>query len=144
MKRRDFVKQSVLVSSACLMPSFLGAFNHFPAIISGHRKLVVIQLSGGNDGLNTIVPYRNDIYYRERPNLAIAKDKTIKATDELAFHKGLAPLKELYDKGYLTIFNNVGYPNPNRSHFRSTNIWQTCKKNYKPNIKKKYIPKQKK
>ncbi len=108
------------------MPSFLGAFTHFPNMVSGHRKLVVIQLSGGNDGLNTIVPYRNDIYYRERPSLAIAKEKTIRATDELGFHKSLAPLKQLYDQGYLSVINNVGYPNPDRSHFRSTDIWHTA------------------
>lgn len=83
-------------------------------------------MSGGNDGLNTIVPFTNDLYYKNRPNLFIPKKDLIKATDHLGFHKSLAPLKNLYDQGYLTILNNVGYPNPNRSHFRSTDIWQTA------------------
>ena len=88
--------------------------------------MVIIQLSGGNDGLNTIIPYNNDVYFRSRPKLSIPKNHLIKATDELGFHQSLAPLKNLYDQGYLSIINNVGYPNPNRSHFRSTDIWHTA------------------
>ncbi|PQJ30752.1 twin-arginine translocation pathway signal [Nonlabens arenilitoris] len=126
MQRRDFLKRSALASSAIMIPSFMRAFENTPAHISGFKKLVVIQLSGGNDGLNTIVPYRNDIYYSIRPQIAIPKNKILKATDDLGFNEHLAPLKELYDKGYLSIINNVGYPNPNRSHFRSTDIWHTA------------------
>ena len=88
--------------------------------------MVIIQLSGGNDGLNTIIPYTNDIYYKSRPELAIPKTDIIKVTDDLGFNSQLTPLKSLYDKGYLSIINNVGYPNPNRSHFRSTDIWHTA------------------
>ncbi|KEZ94283.1 DUF1501 domain-containing protein [Nonlabens ulvanivorans] len=126
MQRRDFLKRSALASSAIMIPSFMRAFENAPASISGFKKLVVIQLSGGNDGLNTIVPYRNDIYYSSRPQIAIPENKILKATDDLGFNKHLAPLKELYDKGYLSIINNVGYPNPNRSHFRSTDIWHSA------------------
>jgi len=83
-------------------------------------------MAGGNDGLNTIIPYSNDIYYNSRPTLAIKKDALITINEHLGFHQSLGPLKNLYDKGYVSIINNVGYPNPNRSHFRSTDIWQTA------------------
>ncbi|MGJ8683625.1 MAG: DUF1501 domain-containing protein [Nonlabens sp.] len=126
MERRDFLKRSALASSVFMIPSFMRAFENTPASISGFKKLVVVQLSGGNDGLNSIIPYRNDLYYSNRPSLAIPKTNIIQATDELGFNENLAPLKELYDKGYLSIINNVGYPNPNRSHFRSTDIWHTA------------------
>lgn len=126
MKRRDFLKQSTLASSLFFVPNFIKAFENVTKKSLGYKKLVVIQLSGGNDGLNSIIPYTNDIYYANRPKLSIQKNNIIKATDELGFHKNLAPLKNLYDKGYLSIINNVGYPNPNRSHFRSTDIWQTA------------------
>lgn len=109
-----------------MVPSFVKAFENIAQNSLGFKKLVIVQLAGGNDGLNTIVPYRNDIYYRERPGIAIPKNDLIRINDELGFHKNLKPLKNLYDKGYLSIINNVGYPNPNRSHFRSTDIWQTA------------------
>jgi uncharacterized protein (DUF1501 family) len=126
MKRRDFLKQSTLASSLFFVPSFVKAFENITKNSLGYRKLVIIQLAGGNDGLNTIIPYTNDIYYSSRPLLSIDKNNLIKATDELGFHKNLAPLKNLFDQGFLSVINNVGYPNPNRSHFRSTDIWQTA------------------
>ena len=126
MKRRDFIKQSSLASSLFFVPSFVKAFETATKNVLGYKKLVIIQLSGGNDGLNTIVPYTNDIYYNNRPALAISKSNILKINDELGFHNTLAPLKNLYDKGYLSIINNVGYQNPNRSHFRSTDIWHTA------------------
>jgi len=109
-----------------MVPNFLKAFESIPAEALGFKKLVMIQLSGGNDGLNTIVPYRNDIYYKNRPGIALSSDGLIKANDEIGFNENLAPLKNLYDRGYVSILNNVGYPNPNRSHFRSTDIWHTA------------------
>lgn len=126
MKRRDFIKQSSLASSLFLVPSFVKAFETITKNTLGYKKLVIIQLSGGNDGLNTIIPYTNAIYYKSRPKLAIPKSNIIKLTDNLGFNKQLTSLKGLYDKGYLSIINNVGYPNPNRSHFRSTDIWHTA------------------
>ena len=126
MKRRDFLKQSSLASSLFFVPNFVKGFEKVAKESLGYKKLVIIQLSGGNDGLNTIIPYTNDIYYKKRPGLAVPKNELIKVTDELGFHQSLAPLKNLYDQGYLSIINNVGYPNPNRSHFRSTDIWQTA------------------
>jgi uncharacterized protein (DUF1501 family) len=126
MKRRDFFKQSTLASSLFLVPNFVKAFESISKDSFKNKKLVIIQLSGGNDGLNTIIPFTNDVYFRSRPKLSISKNNIIKATDTLGFHENLAPLKGLYDQGYLSIINNVGYPNPNRSHFRSTDIWQTA------------------
>jgi uncharacterized protein (DUF1501 family) len=126
MKRRDFLKQSSLASSLFFVPNFVKAIEKVAKESLGYKKLVIIQLSGGNDGLNTIIPYTNDIYYKKRPGISVPKNELIKVTDELGFHQSLAPLKNLYDQGYLSIINNVGYPNPNRSHFRSTDIWQTA------------------
>ena len=88
--------------------------------------LVVLQLSGGNDGLNTIIPYTNPLYRDNRPNVAIQEDQVLPINDELGFNPNLAPLKRLYDEGKVAIIQGVGYPNPNRSHFRSMDIWHTC------------------
>lgn len=127
MQRRDFLRNTSLASTALLVPQFLLDFRAQRLYRSRTGKvLVVIQLSGGNDGLNTIVPYRNDRYYQQRPNLAIPASEVLPVADELGLHPALAPLRELYDQGELSIVNNVGYPNPDRSHFRSTDIWHTA------------------
>ncbi len=126
MDRRKFLKQSSLASSLFFVPSFVKAFEQVASASLGYKRLVIVQLSGGNDGLNTIVPFRNDIYYRERPAIAIPKTEVLKLNDEVGLNPSLTPLKRLYDEGYLSIINNVGYPNPVRSHFRSMDIWQTA------------------
>ena len=123
------MKQSALTTAGTmLIPHFLKAFelNRLGAVPTSGKTLVIVQLSGGNDGLNTVVPYRNDIYYRERPTLAISRDKVLTINDEIGFNPALEPLKALYDDGLVTVINNVGYPNPDRSHFRSMDIWQTA------------------
>ncbi|MEL7378096.1 MAG: DUF1501 domain-containing protein, partial [Bacteroidota bacterium] len=89
------------------------------------KILVVVQLSGGNDGLNTIIPYGDDIYYRERPTLSIPPAEVLTLNDYQGLHPALAPLRDLYQSGELAILNGVGYPEPDRSHFRSMDIWQT-------------------
>lgn len=126
MERREFLKQSTLASSLFFVPNFLKAFESLSPGNLGYKRLVMIQLAGGNDGLNTIIPFRDDNYYLNRPKIALQKGDLLKVTDELAFHSSLLPLKRLYDNGHLTIINNVGYPNPDRSHFRATDIWQTA------------------
>ena len=129
MKRREFLKQSALTTAGTMMiPSFLKAYELGQMNVdpTGSKILVVVQLSGGNDGLNTVVPFRNDIYYRERPTLAIAREKVLALNDEIGFNPALEPLKALYDDGLVKVINNVGYPNPDRSHFRSMDIWQTA------------------
>lgn len=126
--RRNFIKQSALATAGTmLLPNFLKALESQSSVqVNAQKILVVIQLSGGNDGLNTIIPYRNDLYYQLRPQLALPDTKVLKASDSLAFHPSLSKLNELYDKGYLAVINNVGYPNPDRSHFRSMDIWHTA------------------
>ncbi|OEK09548.1 twin-arginine translocation pathway signal [Flavivirga aquatica] len=126
MDRRKFLKQSSLASSLFFVPSFVKAFEEVATGSLGYKRLVIIQLSGGNDGLNTVIPFRNDLYYKERPSLSIPKNQIFKLTDDVGLHKSLFPLKRLYDNGNLSIINNVGYPNPVRSHFRSMDIWQTA------------------
>lgn len=126
MDRRKFIKNSTLASSLFFVPSFVKAFETVASSKLGFKRLVIIQLSGGNDGLNTVVPFRDDLYHNARPTIALGKDDVLKLNDDIGLHSSLGPLKRLYDQGYLSIINNVGYPNPNRSHFRATDIWQTA------------------
>jgi len=126
MRRRDFLKQTTFATGMFFVPQFLKAFENPTLNPFSNKKLVIIQLKGGNDGLNTIVPFRDDVYYQKRNNIALHSSDILKINGDLGFHKSLAPLQKLYDKGYLSIINSVGYPNPNLSHFRSTDIWQTA------------------
>jgi len=90
------------------------------------KSLVVIQLSGGNDYLNTLVPYNNGIYYDARPTVGIVPEQVLPIDGEVGFNATLAPIKELWDEGKVAIINGIGYQNPNRSHFRSMDIWHTA------------------
>ena len=89
------------------------------------KNLVVVQLSGGNDALNTIIPYGDDLYYDNRPYVNIPQEKILKIDNYLGFNPSMAPLKELYEKGNVAIINGIGYSEPNRSHFRAMDIWHT-------------------
>ncbi len=91
-----------------------------------NRKLVVAQMSGGNDYLNCIVPYNDPLYYDSRPRVAISEDKVIPLDRGYGMNPGMQPIKELYDQGKVAIIHGTGYPNPNRSHFRSMDIWHTA------------------
>ncbi len=126
IKRRSFLQVGSLATASLMLPKFLKAFEQPMAVPPGNKVLVVLQLSGGNDGLNTVIPIRNDIYYKVRPRLGIAKDKSLILTDETGLHPSLTAFKELYDDGSLGIMNGVGYPNPDRSHFRSMDIWHSA------------------
>ena len=88
--------------------------------------LAVVSLSGGNDFMNTVIPYSDPLYQDYRPNLAIPEDQIIPLNDEVGLHPDMAPLKVFWDAGKLAIFLGVGYPHPSRSHFRSMDIWHTC------------------
>lgn len=92
------------------------------------RVLVVIQMAGGNDGLNTVVPISDEEYYKSRPKLAIAKADVHRCDDETGLHPSLLGLSGLFDDGKLTVIRGVGYDNPNRSHFESMDIWHTCRR----------------
>jgi uncharacterized protein (DUF1501 family) len=135
MQRRHFLHSSALASTLLLVPKFLHALDLPEAQLATllrdapadkARRLIVVQLSGGNDGLNTIIPYRNDLYYKARPSLALKEtDGILPLSDDLGLHPAMRGLKGLYDQGQLAVLNAVGYPNPDRSHFRSMDIWQT-------------------
>ncbi|MCU0335828.1 MAG: hypothetical protein MUF62_12435 [Chitinophagaceae bacterium] len=126
IRRRHFLKNStVAAAGSLLVPRFLHSMPQH-AGMGGHRILVMIQLSGGNDGLNTVVPLGNDIYYRERPGLAIGADKALRLQDGAGLHPSLTVFRQLFDNGELAILNNVGYPDPDRSHFRSMDIWHSA------------------
>ncbi len=127
MERRDFLRKAALASGAFMIPAFLKPLEALGQNnLSGYKNLVIIQLSGGNDGLNTIIPFGNDIYYQKRKTIAINQPDIIKLNDMQGLNPNLSALKEIYDQGWMSIINSVGYPNPDRSHFRSMDIWQTA------------------
>jgi uncharacterized protein (DUF1501 family) len=126
IKRKEFIQIGSLATASLMLPKFLKAFEGKAMVPAGNKVVVILQLSGGNDGLNTIIPFRNDLYYKARPRLGILKEKALALTDEAGLHPALGGFKELYDDGSLAILNNVGYPNPDRSHFRSMDIWHTA------------------
>jgi len=136
--RRDFLRTTLLGGALTwTVPSFVAqtfsalhaaADGSLTQIATGQNSpiLVLIQLAGGNDGLNAVVPYTNDYYYKGRPTIAIPKQQVLTLNDTLGLNPVMTGFKSLYDAGHLSIVNGVGYPNPNRSHFRSTEIWQTA------------------
>src|SRR5580658_10417658 len=136
--RRDFLRTSVLGGAlSWTIPAFLSdtfsalrteAADSATQVATGKDStiLVVLQMAGGNDGLNTVVPYASDHYYRARARIALPAKSLLKINDQIGLHPSLAGFKSLYDAGHLSIIQGIGYPNPNRSHFRSTEIWQTA------------------
>ncbi|MGP1310750.1 MAG: DUF1501 domain-containing protein, partial [Phycisphaerales bacterium] len=138
--RRAFLargsKGLLLASAASSLPGFLESSAHAMAQASGaigsraglpdERILVVVQLSGGNDGLNTVVPYSNPAYHNARPRIRVGERDALTLNDEVGLHPRLAGLKQLHDDGLLSVVQGVGYPNPNRSHFVSMDIWHTA------------------
>ena len=96
------------------------------ASANGDKNLVVIQLSGGNDYLNTVVPYEEGLYYDFRPTVRIEQGDVLPVENGLAFNSHMGPTKRLWDEGKVAVINGIGYPNPNRSHFRSMDIWHTA------------------
>jgi len=126
IKRREFLQVGSLATASFMVPKFLKAFESGAFVPPGNKVVVILQLSGGNDGLNTVIPVRNDIYYKARPRLGILRDKALAITDEAGLHPALTSFREAFNDGFLGILNNVGYPNPDRSHFRSMDIWHTA------------------
>ena len=125
-KRKEFLQIGSLATASVMLPQFLKAFEKKNMVPVGNKVVVVIQFSGGNDGLNTVIPITNDIYYRERPRLGITKDKALGLTADVGLNPALEAFKGLYDDGSMAILNSVGYPNPDRSHFRSMDIWHSA------------------
>lgn len=136
--RREFLRTTVLGSAlSWTVPTFLA--NTFSAlhadaadsatqIATGKDStiLVVLQMAGGNDGINTVVPYSSDDYHKARPRIGLKPAEVLKLSDAVGLNDKLTGFKALYDAGQLAVVQGVGYPNPNRSHFRSTEIWQTA------------------
>ncbi len=132
LTRREFIRRSAggglgFLAFSSFAPSFLAqsAMAQAPGPERDRSILVIIQLAGGNDGLNTVVPHTDDRYYNLRPSLGL-REGLLHLNDDLALHPACKELHRLYDNGNLSIIQNVGYPNPNRSHFRSTEIWETA------------------
>lgn len=128
ISRREFLRRgaggvTLAAASAC-MPTILARTARAACAAEPDGAiLVLVQLTGGNDGLNTVVPFRDDVYRRSRPTLALSDREVMRLTDDVGLAPQLAPLREMYDEGWLGVVQNVGYPNPNRSHFESMDIW---------------------
>jgi uncharacterized protein (DUF1501 family) len=127
MNRRNFLSLTGTFTGGLLvLPDFLHAFGAQNNLVIGEQCLVFIQLNGGNDGLNTFVPFDNPLYYDLRPKITLSKDTIISKNKGMAFHPALKDFAQMQQNGDLSIIQNVGYPEPNRSHFRSQEIWQTA------------------
>jgi len=121
MDRRAFLNLSGSVALATLLPE-----RSFAAAPDYGRLLVLVELKGGNDGLNTVVPFADAEYYRLRPHLAIAREQVMQLSDSVGLHPALAPLMPVWQAQRLAIVQGLGYPQPNLSHFRSIEIWETA------------------
>jgi uncharacterized protein (DUF1501 family) len=129
--RRDFLRTSTLLGFGSTVPTFLGrtALAAPRADKPGAKDtiLVVVQLTGGNDGMNTVIPFTNADYYKLRPTIAIPKDQIKKLTDDIGLHPAMGALAKLYtDESAVCVVQGVGYPNPSQSHFRSMDIWHAA------------------
>ncbi len=127
MNRRNFLTLTgTFTGGVLLLPDFLYSFGTQKNLAIGEQCLVFIQLNGGNDGLNTFIPYENPLYYDLRPKIALNKEDVIGKNKGMAFHPALKNFADIQQNGDLSVIQNVGYPEPNRSHFRSQEIWQTA------------------
>jgi uncharacterized protein (DUF1501 family) len=123
MDRRAFLR-----STAAVAAWSLPALRARAAAGDYRRILVLVELKGGNDGLNTLLPYADPAYYKLRPRIAIARDRVVQLSDRAGLHPSLAPLAKMWSDGRLAVLQGVGYPDPNLSHFRSIEIWDTASK----------------
>ncbi|OUL60210.1 DUF1501 domain-containing protein [Flavobacterium sp. AJR] len=127
MNRRNFISiTGTFTGGMLLLPDFLHAYGSQNSLVIGEQCVVFVQLNGGNDGLNTFIPYDNPLYYDLRTKIALNKDVVIGKNKGMAFHPSLKDFAQMQQNGDLTVIQNVGYPEPIRSHFRSQEIWQTA------------------
>ncbi len=130
MKRRDFIKSSIILSSlgSCVPSLLFGSRNRFSfgnSNIDSDKIVILIKMNGGNDGLNTIIPFQNSSYYDQRPSISIPSSQSLPITDSLALHPALENWQTLFYQQKMAIIQGVGYPDGNLSHFRSSDIWDT-------------------
>lgn len=135
--RREFLKQgaaglSFLSLGGAVPGMFAAAAEESAAAAKNDHVLVVVELSGGNDGLNTLIPFENELYYKNRRLLGISKENVRKIDDHVGMHPALEPLERMYQEGRLAWIQGVGYPEPDRSHFRSMEIWHTASTSPRP------------
>ena len=130
MKRRQFLRNSLAVGlGSMLIPKWfhpLLAQSESLRELAMNRILVVLNLGGGNDGLNTIIPFEDDEYYNLRPTIAIPQNELLTITETLGLHPAMAPLMDLWNDENMAIIQNVGYDQQDLSHFRSTDIWRSA------------------
>lgn len=133
MTRRELLKGGGMIAVGLVAPRWLSTIARADLFhqakggkLAKDTVLVVCQFSGGNDGLNTVIPYANKAYYTWRPTIGIPENDILKLTEQVGLHPSLSGVQKLYKEGKVAIIQNVGYPNPNRSHFRSMDIWQSA------------------
>ncbi|MGM8361314.1 DUF1501 domain-containing protein [Flavobacterium sp. ARAG 55.4] len=127
MNRRNFLSLTgTLTGGTLLLPNFLFSYGSQKNLVIEEQCLVFVQLNGGNDGLNTFIPFDDPLYYDLRPKIALSKEEVISKTKGMGFHPALKGFAQMQQNGDLSVIQNVGYPEPNRSHFRSQEIWQTA------------------
>src|SRR5205807_2656390 len=136
ISRRAMIKDGLLVVSAgMVMPAIFSrgvASARAQSLEGSHvaqtandRTLIVVQMAGGNDGLNTVVPFTDPLYHQMRPTIGVQESSVLQLDTRLGLHPNLQPLKQLWDAGHLAIVEGVGYPNQSLSHFQAMDIWQT-------------------
>jgi uncharacterized protein (DUF1501 family) len=127
MNRRNFLALTgTFTGGSLLLPDFLYSFGSQTNLVVGEQCIVFVQLNGGNDGLNTFVPFEDPLYHDLRPKISLSKNEVLNSNKGMAFHPALKGFAMMQQSGDLSVIQNVGYPNPVRSHFRSQEIWQTA------------------
>jgi len=124
LSRREFLKRSSLIATSAAVPGFIERTAR-AAEPGKDSILIVLEMTGGNDGLNTVIPYRDDLYYKLRPTLGVQPSQVVKVNDDLGLHPAFQQIgQQLLQQSKLAIVQGVGYPNPDRSHFESMDRWQ--------------------
>src|SRR5271154_6829089 len=127
--RRQFLthtlKGSSLVALNAMVPQFVSR-TALAATPGKDNILVVLEMTGGNDGLNTVIPYADDLYHKARPTLHQTKEVVVRLDDHVGLSTGLRGLQPMWQAGQLAVVQGVGYPNPDRSHFEAMDIWQSA------------------
>jgi len=129
LSRREFLletlRKSSLLAAGAVAPTFLVNAAR-AAAVGKDNVLVVIEMTGGNDGLNTVIPYADDLYHKARPTLRYPKEQVLRINDEIGLHPGLNAIQPFIQNGWVAAVQGIGYPNPDRSHFESMDIWHSA------------------